>query len=66
MAGQPERIVRAQESAEKVARVGLGALARGKTYVISGLGNWLGVHGQRLAPRSLVPRIAARMFQPKE
>jgi len=66
VAGQPERTKGRQESAEKVARVGLQALARGKSYVISGLGNYLGAHGQRLAPRRLVTRIAAKLFEPAE
>jgi uncharacterized protein len=54
-----------QESAEKVARTGLGALAAGKNYVISGLGNYLGAQSQRLVPRTLVTRIAANMFRPQ-
>src|SRR6201998_314207 len=37
-----------RETAEKVARVGLHALADGKSYVISGMGNYFGVHSQRL------------------
>jgi uncharacterized protein len=53
-----------RETAEKVARTGLRALAAGKSYVISGLGNYLGVLGQRLVPRRFVARIAARMFKP--
>jgi uncharacterized protein len=53
-----------RETAEKVARTGLGALAAGKSYVISGLGNYLGVLGQRLVSRRLVARVAARMFKP--
>jgi uncharacterized protein len=53
-----------RETAEKVARTGLRALAAGKSYVISGLGNYLGVLGQRLVSRSLVARVAARMFKP--
>ena len=53
-----------RETAEKVARTGLRALAAGKSYVISGLGNYLGVLGQRLVPRRFVARIAARMFRP--
>src|SRR6266849_7434146 len=56
--------VRNRETAEKVARVGLQALAAGKSYVISGMGNYLGAHSQRLAPRRLVTRITARMFRP--
>ncbi len=55
-----------RETAEKVARTGLRALARGKSYVISGLGNCLGVVGQRLVSRRFVARVAARMFKPKE
>jgi uncharacterized protein len=53
-----------RETAEKVARVGLQALAAGKSYVISGTGNYLGAHGQRLVPRRFVTRIAGRMFRP--
>ncbi len=56
--------VRNRETAEKVARVGLQALAAGKSYVISGMGNYLGAHSQRLAPRGLVTRVTARMFRP--
>jgi short-subunit dehydrogenase len=54
-----------RETAEKVAHVGLAALAAGKPAVISGAGNTFSVMGQRLVPRSLVTRIAAGMFRPK-
>jgi short-subunit dehydrogenase len=54
-----------RETAEKVARVGLQALAAGKRYVISGFGNYLGAHSQRLVPRRWVTRIAGNMFRPK-
>jgi uncharacterized protein len=53
-----------RETAEKVARVGLQALAAGKSYVISGTGNYLGAHSQRLVPRRFVTRIAGKMFRP--
>lgn len=53
-----------QETAEKVARTALQALAAGKSYVISGFGNYLGTHSQRLVPRRLVTRVAASMFRP--
>ncbi len=66
VAGEPEWTQGHQESAEKVARTGLRALARGKSCAISGLGNWLGVEGQRLAPRRLVTRVAAGMFRPRD
>lgn len=64
VAGQPAHTKGRQETAEKVARTGLRALAAGKSYVISGLGNYLGTHGERLVPRRFVTRIAARMFRP--
>jgi len=53
-----------RETAEKVARTGLRALAAGKSFVVSGLGNYLGVLGQRLVSRRFVARVAARMFKP--
>jgi uncharacterized protein len=65
VAGQPERTFHGSETAEKVARVGLRALAAGKSSVISGLKNNINVEGQRLVPRSLVSRVAASMFEPK-
>lgn len=65
VAGQPSHMGGAQEPNEKVARVGLQALAEGKPRVISGTRNWLSVEAQRLAPRRLVTRVAARMFMPK-
>ena len=55
---------RNRETAEKVARVGLQALAAGKSYVISGTGNYFGAHSQRLVPRRFVTRIAGKMFRP--
>lgn len=66
VAGQPERTFRGSETAEKVARTGLRALAAGKSSVISGFKNAMSVEGQRLAPRSLVSRVAASMFEPRQ
>jgi short-subunit dehydrogenase len=65
IAGQEAFENKNRETAEKVARTGLEALAAGKSYVISGLGNYMGAQSQRLVPRGLVTRIAARMFRPK-
>jgi short-subunit dehydrogenase len=65
VAGQPKNILRKRESAEKVVRVGLKALASGKTYVISGWKNYLGAQVQRLLPRRLVTRVIANAFRPK-
>ena len=59
-----EKFRRRTETAEKVARTGLQALAAGKSYIISGLGNYLGAQSQRLVPRHLVTKIAASMFKP--
>jgi len=64
VAGQEAFTARNQEPADKVARTGLQALAAGKSYVISGLGNYLGAHSQRLVPLRLVTRVAANMFRP--
>lgn len=55
---------KSRETAEKVARVGLAALAAGKSCVISGAGNAFSVVSQRLVPRKLVTRIAAGIFRP--
>ena len=63
VAGQ-QKFRKKAETAEKVARTGLQALAAGKSYVISGLGNYLGTHGERLVPRRFVTKIAAGMFKP--
>ncbi|HUL14846.1 MAG TPA: SDR family oxidoreductase [Terriglobales bacterium] len=65
LAGHPRHTKGRTETAEKVARTGLAALAAGKTYVISGLRNYLGVHGQRLVSRRFVTRIAANMLRPR-
>lgn len=65
VARQPENTFRGAETAEKVARTGLRALAEGKSSVISGFKNRMSVEGQRLAPRGLVTSVAAKMFEPK-
>jgi len=65
VAGHPSLSKGRQETAEKVAKTGLRALAAGKSYVISGLGNYLGAHGERLVPRRFVTRVAANLFRPK-
>ena len=64
LAGHPPNTKGREQSAETVARNGLKALAAGKSYVISGLGNYLGAHGERLVPRRFVTRVAAKMFRP--
>ena len=64
VAEQEEFTSKNPETAEKVARTGLKALAEGQSYVISGVGNYLGALSQRLVPRRTVTSIAARMFRP--
>jgi short-subunit dehydrogenase len=66
VAGTPQRSGVRMEPADKVARVGLRALAGGKHSVISGWTSWLGVQGQRLAPRRLVTGAAAAMYRPEQ
>jgi short-subunit dehydrogenase len=65
VAGQRNHTRRAPETPEKVAHVGLAALAAGKTSVISGFKNWLGAETVRVAPRRAVAKIAAGIFRPK-
>jgi len=64
LAGQQRFTAKNMETAEEVARTGLRALAARKSYVISGLGNYLGAQSQRMVPRRLVTRIAANLFRP--
>jgi short-subunit dehydrogenase len=65
IAGQPPRTARRRETAEKVARVGLAALAEGRPRVISGTQNRVNAELQRLVPRRLVTRVATRLFAPR-
>ena len=55
-----------RRGAEKVAHVGLTALAAGKSSVISGFKNWLGAETVRMFPPRMVAQITAGMFRPKE
>src|SRR5271156_3540709 len=66
VAEQPDRVFKSAETAEKVARVGLEALAAGKSYVISGAMNNFMKEAQRLAPRSLVTKMAYNMMRPEK
>jgi short-subunit dehydrogenase len=66
VAGQPDYAFRTPERVDKVVRVGLEALARGKPSVISGVRNTIMLQSQRLAPRRLVTAITARIFRPAE
>lgn len=65
VAEQPDRAFRFAETADKVARVGLEALAEGKSSVISGGRNRWMVFGERFAPRSFVAKMAAKVMGPE-
>jgi short-subunit dehydrogenase len=66
VAQQPNRVFKVAETADKVARVGLEGLAKGKSFVISGAMNRLMMESQRIAPRGLVVKMAAKMMRPSE
>lgn len=64
VARQPNRAFKVAETPEKVARVGLEGLAKGKSYVISGAMNRVMMEAERIAPRRFVAQAAARMMRP--
>ena len=59
-----EDLPRAMDNPNRVARIGLEALARGEFSVIAGRANWLGVQAQRIAPRRFVTSMAEMIFRP--
>jgi uncharacterized protein len=67
VAGVPSQMAMGlEETAGKVARIGLRALAAGEHSVISGFTNWLGVEVQRITPRRMVTRAAELLFRPAQ
>jgi uncharacterized protein len=54
---------RVAQTPEEVVDVALRGLARGKSHIISGWMNFLMTESERLAPRSLVTRLAGRMMR---
>ncbi len=54
---------RVSQTPEEVVDVALRGLAHGKSHIISGWTNFLMTQSERLAPRSLVTRVAGRMMR---
>jgi short-subunit dehydrogenase len=57
---------RASQTPEEVVDTALRGLARGKSHVISGWTNFLMAQSERLAPRSLITRVAGRMMRSQQ
>src|SRR6516225_9551037 len=62
--GTEEAGLVARETPEKVVRVALRGLERGRPSVISGSQNWLMANAVRFAPRALVARMGERLIRP--
>ncbi|HAF25077.1 MAG TPA: hypothetical protein DHU55_19040 [Blastocatellia bacterium] len=57
---------RVAQTPEDVVDAALRGLSRGKSHVISGWTNFLMVESERLAPRSLITRVAGRMMRSQQ
>lgn len=57
-------VKRSAMSSAEVARIGVDALARGRSSVVAGSANAAMALGTRLAPRQLAARLAYRMMKP--
>ncbi|HJT65579.1 MAG TPA: SDR family oxidoreductase [Pyrinomonadaceae bacterium] len=55
--------MRTVQTAEEVVNAALRGLARGKTVVVSGWANWLMVEAERVVPRSVVTKVAAKALR---
>ena len=63
VAGSKEPPPTVVQTPEEVVETGLRALERGRSFVVSGWGNFLLVEAGRFAPRSVVTRIAGRILR---
>lgn len=54
---------RVSQTPEEVVDTALRGLARGRSHIISGWTNFLMTQSERLAPRSLITRVAGRMMR---
>ena len=57
---------RAAQTPEEVVDTALRGLAQGKSHIISGWTNFLMTQSERLAPRSLITRVAGRMMRSQQ
>ena len=55
--------MRTVQTAEEVVDTALRGLARGKSVVISGWANWFVVEAERVVPRSVVTKVAAKALR---
>src|SRR5690349_6664798 len=55
--------LRTVQTAEEVVNAVLRGLARGKTVVVSGWANWFLVEAERVVPRSVVTKVAAKALR---
>jgi uncharacterized protein len=55
--------MRTVQTAEEVVSTALRGLARGKSVVISGWANWFVVEAERVVPRSVVTKVAAKALR---
>jgi len=55
--------MRTVQTPEEVVNAALRGLARGKSVVISGWTNWLVVEAERIVPRSVVTKVAAKALR---
>jgi uncharacterized protein len=57
---------RVSQSPEEVVEAALRGLSQGKSHVVSGWTNFFMVESERLAPRSLITRVAGRMMRSQQ
>lgn len=57
---------RVSQSSEEVVEAALRGLNHGKSHVVSGWTNFFMVESERLAPRSLITRVAGRMMRSQQ
>ena len=64
-AGVERPPMRVAQTPEQVVETALRGLKRGQSHIISGWTNYFMIEAERLAPRSLVARVAGRMLRPR-